>query len=389
MAYPSGWVMLPAAPHSELTFFGLQVPAYFLMAFSDELRARIDAETARNNQQANSRQPPANGLPAKSISISLTKTHHRVLAIFLAFTQGRLDLIELQTAPQYWQCYDFAHAYGAKHLKSFLVNSFWPKVEKEDPMGSFAFACINGNDDMMKACFVNMADHWCITVDVETGVAVWSSFDRKTYAVDTPARCADAFASKIGLDRFRAFITACDMALETASAQSKNANGDVGNQRHDQLRGRWEGDGEYFIFDGPGLWKMIYEQTMLYAEFSKPSASQMVYGADAYLACCADKLDGDVIAWIDDIQQAIPLTPSVPGCARKTPVQSAGSGDILRDEFGADEHERSDEERQSILEQEAARAQHSSAPASSNEDEEMAQRSFEVQQTYDEDEFLD
>lgn len=359
------------------------------MAFSDELRARIEAETTGNHQQVTSRQPPANVLPAKPISISLTKTHHRVLAIFLAFTQGRLDSIKLHTATQYWQCYDFAHSYGVKHLKSFLVNSFWPKLGKEDPMGSFAFACINGNEAMMEACFINMADHWCITVDVETGVAVWSSFDRKTYAVDTPARCADAFASKIGLDRFRAFMTACDMALETASAQSKNANRDVGNQGHDQLRGRWEGDGEYFIFDGPGLWKMIYEQTMLYAEFSKSGPSQMVHDADAYLARYADKLDGDVIAWIDDVQQAISSTPSVPGCARKTPVQSAGSGDILRDGFEADEHEPSDEERQSILEQEAARAQRSSASALSNEDEEMAQRGFEMQQTYDEDEFLD
>ena len=239
------------------------------MAFSEELRSRIEAASTKDNQQAASRQAHAKGL-GRPIIITLPKTHHRVLAIFLLFTQGRTDLIEMHTATQYWQCYDFAHAYGAKHFKSFLVDSLWLKMVKEDPMGSFAFACNNKLDEVvMETCFKNMGDHWCITVDAETEVAVWSTFERETYEVDTPVRCADAFASKMGLDVFRGFMSACQMALETAVANTKNANGDVGSSGYRQLRVRSEGGGEYHIFDGTDLWQMIYEQTMANAVFSE------------------------------------------------------------------------------------------------------------------------
>jgi hypothetical protein len=251
----------------------MQVPPYVLMAFSDELLKRIQEEQASMataNQTVSGHSTTARPTTKPfAIKIKLAKTHHRVLAAFLAFTQGRLDLVVMNTAAQYSQCYDFAKTYEAKHFKRFLVEKPWAKVVKQDPIGSFAFACSNKKETLMKTCFEHMGDHWCITVDAVTGDAVWSSFEKETYAVDTPIRCADAFASKIGLDKFRAFMSACDTALDTASANIKNANHAVVEQGHQELAGKLESGGEFYIFDSPDLWKMIYRQTMAYAEFSK------------------------------------------------------------------------------------------------------------------------
>lgn len=251
----------------------MQVPPYVLMAFSDDLLKRIQQEqasiaAANQNVSGHSTAARPTAQPF-AIKIKLAKTHHRVLAAFLAFTQGRLDLVVMNTAAQYSQCYDFAKTYGAKHFKRFLVEKVWAEVVKKDPMGSFAFACSNKKETLMKTCFEHMGDHWCITVDVGTGVAEWSSFEREIYAVDTPIQCADAFASKIGLHKFRAFMSACDTALDIAAANIKNANHAVIEQGHQELAGKLESGGEYYIFDGADLWNTIYRQTMAFAEFSK------------------------------------------------------------------------------------------------------------------------
>jgi hypothetical protein len=120
----------------------------------------------------------------------------------------------------------------------------------------------------MKACFPYMGDHWCITVDSKTGVSSWNTYDTKIYSVNTPTRCADAFASKIGLARFRAFMWACDRALEIAATGTESGS-------EAQLHWTLESDG-YYTFDDKEVWEMIYGETMAYAELSKSLSGKTV-----------------------------------------------------------------------------------------------------------------
>lgn len=259
----------------------LQVHPYTLMAFSEALCSRIETENQQRSTSGGnantsmplnapysrrlppnnaSRRLPANDAQAQHIIIDCKRTHHRVLATFLSFTQARFNAIELQTAAQYSECAAFALSHETPHFKSFLVEKVLPTVMKEDPMGTFAYACETGNEGLMKECFPYMGNHWCITVDSSNGIPAWNTYANTVYAIDTPMRCADAFASKIGLAKFRAFLFACDRALDAASASVV-----TGNQG--QLKFNLEGE-EYMIDDKP-VWEMIHRETMAFAELSE------------------------------------------------------------------------------------------------------------------------
>lgn len=243
------------------------------MAFSKALCSRIEAENklqststgAANGQmttnQSHSRRLAINSAQTQHIIIDCKLTHHRVLATFLTFTKARFNDIEMHTAAQYSQCAAFAQSYEAPHFRNYLADFVLPKVTKEDPMGTFAFACETDNQRLMKESFPYMGNHWCITVDSKTGISSWNTYANTVYAVDTPTRCADAFASKIGLARFRAFLLACERALDVASACTTSGN-------KGQLEFKLDAD-EYYTFNDKQVWKMIYEETMAYAAMSE------------------------------------------------------------------------------------------------------------------------
>lgn len=243
------------------------------MAFSGALCSRIEAENKERStstgvangpitaNQSHSRRPATNGDHPQHIIIECKRTHHRVLATFLTFTKARFNDIEMHTAAQYSQCSAFAQAYEAPHFKTYLADFVLPKVTEEDPMGTFAFACETENERLMKDCFPYMGNHWCITVDNKTGISSWNTYANTVYAVDTPTRCADAFASKIGLAKFRAFLLACERALDAASACTTSGN-------EGPLKFELEADG-YFTFNDKQVWEMIYDETMAYAAMSE------------------------------------------------------------------------------------------------------------------------
>lgn len=200
---------------------------------------------------------------AQHTVIDCRRTHHRVLATFLTFTKADFNAIEIHTAAQYSQCATFAHSYETPHFRDYLVNFILPKVKKEDPMGTFAYACESDDKDLMKECFPYMGNHWCISVDRDNGIPAWNTYSNTVYAVDTPMRCADAFASKIGLAKFRAFLMACDHALDTAAGCV--ASGNQGALKFNE-------EGGYFIFDDKQVWDMIYRETMAFADLSEYTA---------------------------------------------------------------------------------------------------------------------
>lgn len=256
------------------------------MAFSDKLREAIQQnsqqeERASGSADINSRQlAPHTASPLgpvaspverkKNVVFPIPTTHHRVLAMFLAFAKGDLNAIEIYTAWQYRQCVSFAQTYRTRHFLTLLIEKVLPKVIDLDPMGTWAYACETEDEDLAKQCFALMADHWCISVESGCRLASWSFFATGVYSATTPIKCADAFASQIGLAKFRAFLWACDRALDWASQ-----NGKALEEQSQQdpavsnTRKIVESETGYIVVEGKELWERIYSDTMSNAVFSE------------------------------------------------------------------------------------------------------------------------
>ncbi|KAJ9106317.1 hypothetical protein QFC21_001462 [Naganishia friedmannii] len=275
------------------------VPPYVLMAFSDTLRERIQSESQERrssgpadngsrqlaaNNASQSRQSDASAEVRRNIVFDLQTTHHRVLAMFLAFTKGDHNAIEIYTALHYRQCVSFARTYRTTHFLTLLTEKVLPKVIDLDPMGTWAYACVTDDDELAKQCFAYMADHWCITVESETRLASWSTFATGVYSTDTPIQCADAFASQIGLAKFRAFRWACDRALVWAGENGRAL--DEQSQRDlavSSTRMLVESETNYIVVEGQELWERIYSDTEANATFN--------------LA------ENEIIVWVDDMEE--------------------------------------------------------------------------------------
>ncbi|KAJ9094175.1 hypothetical protein QFC19_008025 [Naganishia cerealis] len=269
------------------------------MAFSEELRKRLQSELQTrgsadligvNGRQSNSNASYARQSAAsvernkEPIIFNLPTTHHRVLAMFLAYTQGDHEAIQIATALQYHQCVTFARTYQTKHFLTLLTEKVLPNVIERDPVGAWAYACENEDIDLVKQCFIRMGDHWCITVEPESRSASWSVFSTGVYSAETPVQCADAFAPKVGLDKFRAFLSACDNALDWAAENGKAHDAQAAQDGTvSKTKLFVESQTGYIVVEGHEMWERIYEETV---------------ANDAFNA--ADK---DIVVWADDLDE--------------------------------------------------------------------------------------
>jgi hypothetical protein len=250
------------------------------MAFSDTLRERyIRSRNSRKHattEASRSRVSAAPGERSMNIVFDMQTTHHRVLAMFLAFTKGDHNAIEIFTALQYRQCVSFAQTYHTQHFLTLLTEKALPKVIDLDPMGTWAYACETDDDHLAKQCFPHMADHWCISVESESRCASWSVFATGVYSADTPMKCADAFASQIGLAKFRAFLSACDKALNSASRNGNTLQEQSQlNAAVSSTRMLVESETGFIVVEGKGMWEQIYRDTMASAAFSECNTSYL------------------------------------------------------------------------------------------------------------------